>query len=153
MTNNHSLEEGLRKLLSDALSELGKLERNKQELEGNITSLRAEADAYETALQGYFRRTGRQPINEIIWTKMRKDKNHKERLIRLARHNGGRIKVNEASSLLYTKGIVKSKRRSNVYQIVQSLLSDMKDDGIFEKIAPGEYRLVGAHQHSLPGVS
>lgn len=143
MTNNHSLEEGLRKLQADALSELGKLERDKQKLDENITSLRAEAQAYETVLQGYLRRTGRKPIDESIWAKMRKDKNHKERLIRLARHNGGLIKVNEASILFYTKGIIKSKKRSNAYQIVQGLLADMTDNGIFEKIAPGQYRLVG----------
>ena len=143
MTNNHSLEEGLRKLLADALSELGKLERDKERLDEGITSLKAESQAYETALQGYLRRTGRKPIDESIWAKMRKDKNHKERLIRLARYNGGIIKVNEASTLLFTKGFIKSKKRANAYQVVQGLLADMTDNGIFEKASPGQYRLIG----------
>ena len=89
------------------------------------------------------RGTGKASISDRVWAQIRKDKNHKERLIRMARHNGGMIKVNETSSLLYTRGIVKSKRRSNVYQIVQGLLADMTDNGIFEKAAPGLYRLVG----------
>ena len=152
MINNHSLEEGLRKLQAEVLSELGKLERNKQELEESIVSLRTEAQAYETALQGYLKRTGKGSISDRIWAQMRQDKNHKERLIRLARYNGGMIKVNETANLLYTRGIVKSKRYQNVYQIIRGLLVDMTEDGIFEKAAPGRYRLVGA-QKSLPGVN
>ena len=143
MVNNHSLEEGLRKLQAEVLSELGKLESNKQELEESIVSLRTEAQAYETALQGYLKRTGKESISDRIWAQMRKDKNHKERLIRLARHNGGMVKVNETANLLYTRRIVKSKRYQNVYQIVRGLLVDMTEDGIFEKAAPGRYRLVG----------
>jgi len=143
MVNNHSLEEGLRKLQAEVLSELGKLESNKQELEESIVSLRTEAQAYETALQGYLKRTGKASISDRIWAQIRNDKNHKERLIRLARHNGGMIRVNETANLLYTRRIVKSKRYQNVYQIVRGLLVDMTEDGIFEKAAPGRYRLVG----------
>lgn len=142
MINNHSLEDGLRKLLAEVLSELGKLERDKKELEENVASLRTEAQAYERALQGYLKRTGKEPIDDRIWAQMRGDRNHKERLIRLARHNGGIVKVNETSTLLYNRGIIKSKRYQNVYQIIRGLLVDMTENGIFEKIAPGQYRLV-----------
>ncbi len=150
--NNHSVEEGLRNVLSETMSELDRLEKEREELDGRIMALQNETHAYEVALQGYMKRTGSQIKVDIDWAKLREAKSHKVRLIKLAEYDGGKITVKDSSLLLYTKRIIKSKRRSNAYQIVRTLLDDMTDAKIFEKVGPGEYNLVGAQQ-SLPGVN
>ncbi len=147
--NNHSVEEGLRNVLSETISELDKLKKEREELDGRIMVLQEETHAYEVALQGYMKRTGRQIKVEIDWDKMREAKSHKVRLIKLAEYDGGKITVKDSSALFYTKRIIKSKRRENAYQIVRTLLDDMTDAKIFEKVGPGKYKLVGAQQALL----
>lgn len=142
--NNHSIEEGIRNVLSETMSEFDRLAKERKELDGRIMELQEEIHAYEVALKGYMKRTGRQIEVEIDWAKLREAKSHKVRLIKLAEHAGGKITVKDSSALLYTKRIIKSKRRSNAYQIVRMLLDDMTDAKIFEKVGPGEYRLLGA---------
>ena len=149
VTNNHSVEEGLRNVLSETISELDRLKKEKEELDGRIMVLQEEMHAYEVALQGYMKRTGRQIKVDIDWAKLREAKSHKVRLIKLAEYDGGKITVKDSSALLYTKGFIKSKRRTNAYQIVRMLLDDMTDAKIFEKVGPGEYRLVGAQPSML----
>ncbi len=146
VNHNHFVEEELRKVLSDATAELVKLEKDREQIDGKLVQLERERHAYEIALQGYLRRTGKQNSVEPDWDKLRKDPSHKVRLVRLADHYGGNITIKDASALLYTKGFIKSKRQANAYQIVRSLLDNMVDDKIFEKVAPGQYRLIGAQQ-------
>ncbi len=152
--NNHSYEDQTRRLLAETKSELTVIGNNIAELQQRWETLKREAEAYETALQGYLRRAGKQDVIETDWDKLLggTSQTHKKRLITIAKRNGGRIRVTQATDILYSKGFIKSKKRANAYQIVSMLLVDMIDDGQFEKVAPGEYRLVGTQQ-SLPGVS
>jgi len=77
------------------------------------------------------------------------EQTHKQRLIAIAKHNGGRVRISQATDILYSKGFIKSKKRANAYIIIQSLLADMTEEGQFEKTNPGQYRLVGAQQSLL----
>jgi len=144
--HNYSVEEGLRNVLSEALAELSRLEEEKEKLDSRIEQLKEEAYSYEIALKGYMKRTGRQTKVEIDWNMLREASSHKVRLQMLAKHDGGNITVKDASALLYTKGIIKSKRQANAYQIVRMLLDEMVDARIFQKVGPGKYKLIGAQQ-------
>ena len=82
---------------------------------------------------------------------MATDKIHKERLITIAKHSGGKIRVSQATDILCSNGFIKSRKRATAYAMVQGYLADMEYGGEFRKIGPGEYRLMGAQQ-SLPNL-
>lgn len=148
MTTSNGYEEQTRRLLAETKSELSIVEAEIAELTQKSLTLQREVDAFETALTGYLRRTGRQAISENNWLRLlgAKEMTHKKRLIAIAERKGGRIRVSEATDILYSKGFIKSKKRMNAYTIVQSLLTQMAEEGKFEKVEPGEFRLIGAQQ-------
>lgn len=148
-TNTNSYEEQTARLLAETKAELEAAEASKKEVDDKIAILTREAHAYELALQGYRRRSGRETTNEPDWGKLLEGLIHKEQLKVIAKHGGGKIAVSYAARLLYTKGFIKSRKPGNAYTIVQTLLSTMTEEGLFEKMAPGEFRLVGA-QTILP---
>lgn len=153
--NNHSWEEQTRKLMSEAQSELKSAEEQIKVLQNKCVTLARTVNAYETALHDYLQRTGQQEASDWKWVKQLSNKNltHKKRLIMIAEHNGGKIRISQASHLLYNKKIINSKKHANAYIIVQGILHEMEDSGIFKKINPGEYELVGYQQvleESLP---
>ena len=139
---NHLYEEQTRRLLAETQSDLTIIENQIAELQQKREVLKREAEAHELALRGYLRRTGRLEFAEPDWAKMFEGQTHKEKLITIAKHNSGRIKVNKATDILYTKGFIKSRKRANAYTIVQTLLANMAEEGKFEKIKSGEYRLI-----------
>ena len=150
--NGQSVEDSLKRCLDEAISEKQALERQSQELHHRMAELASEIDAYQKALDGYLKRTGQQRIPETDWNQIKNAKTHKDRLVLLATQNDGRIVVKDASALLFAKGIVKSKKRANVYLIIGRALEDLVEAGKFEKTNPGEYHLIGT-QHRLPVVA
>ena len=151
--NNHSYEEQTRRLLAETQTELTAIGNQMAELQQKWNTLKKEAEAYEVALQGYLRRAGKQESAEFDWTKFLSEaKTHKERLQLIAKHNDGKIRVNQATDIFYTKKFTQTKKRSTAYTMIQGMLAAMAEEGIFEKGVPGEYRLVGAQQ-SLPRIS
>jgi hypothetical protein len=122
------------------------------DLEGRRAILTKEYEAYLVALDGYLRRTGRQVTDQPDWANILKEKTHKQKIVTLALHRGGTSKVSEVTDLLYGVGLIKSKNRTNAYTIVQVMHSELAEDGVIERISPGEYKLVDAQQ-SLPGVN
>jgi len=151
--NNHSYEEQTRRLLAETQSELTAIGNQMAELQQKWDTLKKEVEAYEVALHGYLRRIGKQASVEFDWTKFLSEaKTHKERLRLIAKHNDGKIRVNQATDILYTKKLTQTKKRSTAYTMIQRMLADMAEEGIFEKVASGEYRLIGAQQ-SLPTIS
>ena len=141
--HNYTVEEALKNVLSETISELSRLRKEKEEIDKRISQLEEEARSYDIALKGYLKRTGNYNSQELDINMIKKASSHKLRLQILAKHDSGRITVKDSSALLFNNGFIKSKRRSNAYQIVRGLLEEMVDEKIFEKIAPGEYRLVG----------
>ncbi len=150
--NNHSYEDQTRRLLAESQSELKTLDEEIADLQERKVTLAGEVNAYETALQGYLRRIGKGEGAESDWKKILVGCDiHKDRLKTIAKHNGGKIRVGQATDILYSNGFIKAQKRSTAYTMIQGYLSDMREDGIFEKIGLGEYKLVGAQQN-LPGV-
>ena len=150
MTINNGYAEQTRRLLADTQSELGIIEAQITELEERRETLQTEAAAYELVLQGALRRLGKQEIVEPDWVNLLKSQEtHKKRLEAIAKEKGGRIRVNEATDILYTNDFIHAKKRSTAYAMVQSYLADMAEAGDFQKfqkLAPGEYELIGAQQ-------
>lgn len=140
--NNHSYEEQTRRLLADAKSELRTLDAEMGQLRVRRTALAHEVDAYEVALQGYLKRTGKHELAETKWDEILKPAGtHKERLKLIAEHSGGKIKVSQATDILFSKGYVKAQKRVTAYSVIHVILGEMVKKGILEKIAPGEYKL------------
>lgn len=146
---NHSWEEETRKYLAEVQSELNAVEKELAVIQGKRAELAREAKAYETALQSYLKRTGKQDSIKADWKLLSQQNNHQERLKRIAERSNGTIKVGSASNLLYNLRLMKSKTRANAYRIVYGLLSDMVDEGKFKKIAPSTFRLINSKQSSL----
>jgi len=147
--NNHSYEEQTRRLLSEAKSELITVMAQIKELQEKAVILAREVDAYETALQGFLRRSGKRVGADIDWKQLLTSAvTHKDRIKLIAEHSGGIIKASQATDILYTKGFINSKKRANAYQIVQTNLAKLVDDRILEKVESrkGMYRLIGAQQ-------
>ncbi|MBM3156551.1 MAG: hypothetical protein FJ004_04615 [Chloroflexi bacterium] len=145
--SNHSYEEQTRRLLSDIKSELQLVDEEISKLIQKQTMLAKEVEAYQVALESYLRRSGKQVGTEFDWTKvLASAETHKERIKLIAEKQGGRIKVSQATDILYSKGFIKSKKRSTAYVMVQGMLAEMADSGIFEKVGQGEYKLIGAQQ-------
>ena len=141
--NNHLFEEQLRRLLSEAQSELKTLEGELDILHDQITIVAKEVSAYETTLQGFLRRSGKQPA--VDWdTVLANAKTHKDRIKVITEHRGV-IRPNQLTDILYP-GFIKSKKRANAYQIVQMNLANMVDADIMEKTSSGRYRLIGSQQ-------
>ena len=150
--NNHSYEEQTRRLLSEAKSELVTMEAQIKELQGKAVILAREVDAYQTALQGFLRRSGKQVSADVDWRQLLAGATtHKDRIKLIAEHSGGIIKASQATDILYSKGFINSKKRANAYQIVQTNLAKLVDERILERVESrkGEYSLIGAQQSLL----
>ena len=150
---NHTWEEETRKTLTQIQSELNNAQKQYEEAKSNLERLSKEAETMELALQIHLQRTGKQGI---IQHDMREllvnQRNHEERLKRMAERNNGLIKVSLAADILYNYHLLKSKARMNAYRIVYGLMLKMTEEGIFQKSGPAEFRLVGT-QTKLPTVS
>lgn len=151
LTTNHSWEEETRKYLSEAQADKDVVDKKVEELQEKAVVLAREIDAYQTALEGHLRRTGRQPsITQTFGNILASQPNHEERLKRIAERQGGIIKVGPATDLLFNLRLVKSQSRQHAYRIVYGLLLGMVGDGQFVRIAPATFRLQGS-QTALPG--
>ena len=142
MMNNHSYEDQTRRLLAEAQSELNTLDEEMADLQEKKVTLAREVSAYETALQGYLRRIGRQEGTESNWKSILANYDiHRDRIKAIAKHSGGKIRVSQVTDILYSNGFIRSKKRSTAYSMIQAYIAEMTEDGVFKKIAPGEYRL------------
>ena len=141
--DNHSFEEQIRRLLSEAQSELRTIDGEIDILRDKREVVSKEVSACETVLQGFLRRSGKQPL--VDWdTLLANAKTHKDR-IRIITEYYGVVRPNQLTDVLYPR-FIKSKKRGNAYQIVIMNLAKMIDDGIIEKSDSGDYRLIGSQQ-------
>ncbi len=140
--SNHTWEEETRRTLTLIQSELHEAEQEYGEAQEKVSRLTREAEAMELALQIHLQRTGKQVSVEKDFRNLLADqKNHEERIKRIAERNNGLLKVASAADILFNYGLLKSKARINAYRIVYGLLLKMTEGGIFQKSAPGEFRL------------
>jgi hypothetical protein len=153
--SNNSYEEQTRRLLSEARSELNTIEAQIKELQEKAGRVAEEVGAYETALKGYLTRTGKRESIEFDWKKLlAKEKTLTNKLIAIAKQNGGNIRQSQATNILYGNKLTGAKKRATAYAIVQGYLADMAKRGVFQKVAPGQYQLIDARQKSVgvPGL-
>jgi hypothetical protein len=145
MVNNHSFEEQLRKLISETQDELNEIDAQRKVLESRRLAVVEELQSYEISLRGYLKRIGKEEREERPpdWDRLLKRcRTHKDRLLIIAKHSGGELKFNSAVDILYNGKYITSKSRANAYVQLYSIVTDMVDRGMLEKIERGIYRLV-----------
>ena len=143
VVSNHTWEEETRKTLTLIQAELHDAENEYKDAQEKVSRLTREAETMELALQIHLQRTGKQVTVEQDFRNLLADqKNHQERIKRIAEQNNGLLKVGVAADILYNYQLLKSKARMNAYRIIYGLLINMTEAGVFQKSAPGEFRLV-----------
>jgi len=150
---NNTWEDETRRTLALIQTELRDAEKIYEEAKTKVDRLTKEAEAMVFVLNIHLQRSGKQGIiKHDLRELLNNQKNHEERLKRIAERNNGILKVSSASDLLYSYQILKSKTRMNAYRVVYSLMAKMVEAGIFQKSGQAEFRLVGS-QAELPGAS
>ena len=143
--NNQAFEEQLLKLISDTKSELATKEEQKATIDREVVLLKNELQGYSVTLASYQKRSGTQGHNGIDWPKLMIGANtHKDEIIVVLKQSGGIARPNQITDILYSKGFIKSIKRANAYQIVQTNLAHLIDKGLVEKTETGDYKLIGA---------
>lgn len=142
VSSNNSWEELTRRLLSEAQTEKNDLDAQIAEQQQKSDELDAEIEAYKIALGAYLTRTGRQKSSQVDWVLLLQNLSHKDKLIAIAKENGGRIRQSQATDIIYSNQLTEAKKRATVYQMVKNALDILIEDRRFEKVSPGEYRLV-----------
>jgi len=150
MVSNYSWEEQTRKYLSEATSELNELIMEKGKMEDQIDEKKRVVEGYEYALRDYLIRSGHSNLLLRDWIDELSNPTykHKDRLRIIGENNGGKVRTNKATDILFNNKLVKSKKRMNAYVIIQGILAGMVDKGEMIKIGPGEYQLP---QNKFPG--
>lgn len=151
-TSSTSFENQVRRLLSEANSELAKIAVEMQELENRRMVLKQDVQGYESTLKSYLRLAGRQASDQTDWDEpLRGCKTHTERLKVIARRNGGQIRATDAADILYGGGFLKKKssNRKITYIMVQNMLARLTTKGVFEKVTPGTYKLVETRKEDV----
>ena len=144
MFKDDLFEERVRKFLGEAQYELNTIRAQIKELQEKEIKLEAEVNAYKAVLQGYLKRSGKQVGDKSNWAELLKNQTHRDRLITIAKHNNGKIKITQAVNILCSEGfIARQSKRITVYGMVQGILTTMTEEGVFEKVARGEYKYVG----------
>lgn len=118
-------------------------ERQRDELQNKIDQLQNEQmDLMQSITAGYeyiedYRRKHGVPSISIkdFNTQLLAQKSYKGMLVEIAQKRGNYLKASDAIEILYEIGVSKDKKaiQANVY-------SALGRSGVFEKIAPGEYR-------------
>ncbi len=138
--SNHTWEEETRKTLTVIQTELHNAEKELEEAREKVGRLLSEENAMEMALQIHLQRTGKHDaIKQDMRELLTSQKNHEERLKKIAEWNNGVLKVNAATDILFNFKLIKSKSRMNAYRIIYGLMLKMVDEGIFQKGRPGEF--------------
>ena len=144
MVINNGFEEQLRKLISETQDELNEINNQIKNLEERKAILFEELNSYEVSLQGYLRRAGKkiEEAEPSDWREILKGlQTHKQRLLAIARHNEGKLKLNSAVDIIYNGNYIKSKKRHNAYVQLYQIVMDMVDKGELVKIEPGMFGL------------
>jgi len=144
MVINNGFEEQIRKLISETQDELNKVSIQKKTLEERETALAEELNSYDVTLHSYLRRVGKQveEVEPVDWGEILKGlQTHKQRLLAIGRHNGGKLKLNSAVDIIYNGKYIKSRTRHNAYVQLYQIVNDMVDKGELVKIEPGMFNI------------
>lgn len=139
---NHGFEEQLRKLVSKAKDELHAIDSQLKAVEKRRLELAEELQSYEVSLRCYLQRTGCESGgNSEEWDALLRDcRTHRERVLAIARHNNGEIRMSPTIDILYNGKQLKSKSRTNAYVTIYHLLGLMTDQGELEKVGKARFK-------------
>ena len=141
VTNNHSFEEQVRRSLAGIQSELLSREAQRDTLNDEIEKLRSTKQAYELVLQRESKLAGKEHTLGVDWHNTLKGKKREHQLMEIAKRKDGRLKVSEVTDILFTTGLIKSKKRQNAYAVIYGNLLGMVNKGLIEKTDAGEFRI------------
>ncbi|MFC1917516.1 hypothetical protein ACFLXH_02560 [Chloroflexota bacterium] len=142
MVINNSFEEQLRKLLSETQDELNKINTQIKNLEERKDALSEELRSYDFSLHSYLKRVGKQveESKPSDWAEILKGlQTHKQRLLAIAQHNEGKLKLNSAVDIIYNGNYIRSRTRHNAYVQLYQIAMDMVDKKELVKIEPGMF--------------
>jgi flagellar biosynthesis chaperone FliJ len=145
MVINNNFEEQLRKLISEAQDELNKTDEQLKSMENKKLALTDELQSYEHSLHSYLRRAGKETEEKssTSWDEiLRNCQTHKQRLMAIAEHNKGILKLNSAVDILYNGKYIQSKSRSNAYVQLYNIITDMIDKGQLKKTGRARYKAI-----------
>lgn len=143
VVSNNDWEDETRKTLTLIQAELHEAEQEYEKVGEKVSKLTREAEAMKFALQIHLERTGKgQTVDKDMRELLADQRNHQERIKRIAEQNNGLLKVATATDILFNYHLLKSRTRMNAYRIIYGLLINMTEAGVFQKSAPGEFRLV-----------
>lgn len=132
---------------------IGTLRRQESETKQALDGILEQIKAVEITMR-LCRHNGAQAtpdIHDALVAELRKAKSQKktqmDALMLIAGRNNGHIKVTNAQRLMVESGFIANPK--NAASILYTLISRSEK---FEKVKPGEYKLIGAQQ-SLPIVS
>lgn len=135
VTNNHSFEEQIRRILAEVQSQLKSAQTERDKWATRAVELAGVAGAYEKVLQHQAARQGKADTDDSIWKELLRGLNHREQILVIAEKKEGEVRKADATDILYTLGFIKAKSRAVAYNIVQQVVSALVDDGL---LAPTE---------------
>lgn len=133
-------------VLLDELSNLiVKLRRERDGVEKQLSELDEQIKAVETTINLY-RKTGkiREPQAYKSIVPELKNRTHLDALRHIALRSGGSLKVTDAKRLMSEAGLIRNPK--NALSMLYTIISR---SGEFERIAPGEYRLISHVQQKF----
>ena len=134
--------------MNDLANLIARLQQERIEAEKQLAQVDEQVRAVETTLH-LLRQNGASQEPEIFKSLVSELKGKKQldamRLI--ASKNKGILKVNDAKRLMLEAGLIHNPK--NAASILYTLISR---SGEFEKVEPGEYKLIGS-QHRLSSIS
>jgi len=140
-TENHALEEEILRDLAGLESELEAARAERDELDRKITRLAEAVRAYELVLE---HRRGSDGGGTVVsgWERILAGLTHKERVVEIAKRNGGQARKTDVTDILYSQGFMRAKSRANAYTAVQEIFAELVKDGVLVRTGtPGTYRL------------
>jgi len=139
MANNGSV------LLDELTRLIVDLRRNRADLERQLIELDEQLAAVETTINLY-RKAGKIHEPEVYKSIVPelKGRTHIDALKHIASRSGGRLKVTDAKRLMSEAGMIRNPK--NALSMLYTIISRSNE---FEKIAPGEYRLISHVQQKF----
>ena len=148
VTDNGSLDEQLRCELAKITSELESAKTEIDRLVQRVSQLSESARGYHVVLEHRAEQSSGTGSVSASWVESLRPLKHKDQLIAIAERQKGRLLVSEAATIMYLSKLINTKKRKNAYNIVSGYATGLADEGIFEKVGPGEFRVVGFEGNS-----
>ena len=132
-------------LTSNELANLiGQLCNQRKELQQRLDELDKQLEAVETTVHLLrYGKSGRSYTDKSLISELR-GKTHIDALLTIAGKNNNRLKATEAKRLMIEAGLIRNPKTA-----LSMLYTIINRSGKFERVRPGEYRLIDVQQSLL----